>query len=393
MANEIIKVTTDTTVDINTSTDTIVRKGYSPFVGENGNWFEYDDKTKKFIDTNIKAQGIQGEKGEKGEQGEKGEKGTTNYIELENKPSINGVELIGNKTAEELQINQMNEFDGSKTSSSNWAVLADMPLGVFKVINGTLYIKNAANYKFALSKGAFGTINTNSSGEYQLSAQIGSSFISVKDSANKASVYATTAQLAEKADKTELENINTQVSQKQDKLTAGENITIENNIISANSVTDYNDLANQPIKNLALSMTKHTMLTDIAEGCYIVAEEGYIKTTSGKVLNFAVGTELMIATYGGVKSGTYQTGKAVASFNDNMTASEKSFTWLNTSHKDSQITDGATNDTIPTSKAVKDYVANKIDKSQVGNGLKFADGMLQLDIPVATATTTYGGIA
>lgn len=36
-------------------------------------------------------------------------------------------------------------------------------------------------------------------------------------------------------------------------------------------------------------------------------------------------------------------------------------------------------------------VPNKIDKSQVGNGLKFADGMLQLDIPVATASTTYGG--
>lgn len=36
-------------------------------------------------------------------------------------------------------------------------------------------------------------------------------------------------------------------------------------------------------------------------------------------------------------------------------------------------------------------VPNKIDKSQVGNGLKFVDGMLQLDIPVASASTTYGG--
>ena len=38
-------------------------------------------------------------------------------------------------------------------------------------------------------------------------------------------------------------------------------------------------------------------------------------------------------------------------------------------------------------------VSNKIDNSQVGNGLKFADGMLQLDIPVASASTTYGGDA
>lgn len=36
-------------------------------------------------------------------------------------------------------------------------------------------------------------------------------------------------------------------------------------------------------------------------------------------------------------------------------------------------------------------VSNKIDNSQIGNGLKFADGMLQLDIPVASASTTYGG--
>lgn len=38
-------------------------------------------------------------------------------------------------------------------------------------------------------------------------------------------------------------------------------------------------------------------------------------------------------------------------------------------------------------------VPNKIDKSEVGNGLKFADGKLQLDIPVATADTGYGGDA
>lgn len=36
-------------------------------------------------------------------------------------------------------------------------------------------------------------------------------------------------------------------------------------------------------------------------------------------------------------------------------------------------------------------ISNKIDQSQIGNGLKFADGMLQLDIPVASVSTTYGG--
>lgn len=36
-------------------------------------------------------------------------------------------------------------------------------------------------------------------------------------------------------------------------------------------------------------------------------------------------------------------------------------------------------------------VPNKIDKTAVGNGLKFAEGKLSLDIPTATANTTYGG--
>lgn len=45
------------------------------------------------------------------------------------------------------------------------------------------------------------------------------------------------------------------------------------------------------------------------------------------------------------------------------------------------------------SNKIEELLANKIGKSQVGNGLKFADGQLQLDIPVATASTTYGGDA
>ena len=43
------------------------------------------------------------------------------------------------------------------------------------------------------------------------------------------------------------------------------------------------------------------------------------------------------------------------------------------------------------SKKIDELVANKIDKSAVGNGLKLANGVLQLDIPVASASTTYGG--
>lgn len=38
-------------------TGKIVFKGYSPYVGENGNWYEYDSEQDKFIDTGVHAEG------------------------------------------------------------------------------------------------------------------------------------------------------------------------------------------------------------------------------------------------------------------------------------------------------------------------------------------------
>lgn len=43
------------------------------------------------------------------------------------------------------------------------------------------------------------------------------------------------------------------------------------------------------------------------------------------------------------------------------------------------------------SDKIEKLVANKIDKSEIGDGLKFTNGKLSLDIPTATANTTYGG--
>lgn len=43
------------------------------------------------------------------------------------------------------------------------------------------------------------------------------------------------------------------------------------------------------------------------------------------------------------------------------------------------------------SDKIEKLVANKIDKSEIGDGLKFSNGKLSLDIPTATANTTYGG--
>lgn len=57
-----------------------------------------------------------------------------------------------------------------------------------------------------------------------------------------------------------------------------------------------------------------------------------------------------------------------------------------------EIADDITSDKLTySSDKIEKLVANKIDKSEIGDGLKFADGKLQLDIPVATTDTGYGG--
>ena len=148
--------------------------------------------------------------------------------------------------------------------------------------------------------------------------------------------------------------------------------------------TDYNELANVPIKNIQLLINDYTMLVDIEDGMYFAQSTGYIKTTGGKVVAIGVGTEIIVVTYSGVKAMTYQTGKTVSFLNDSMTSSDKVYSWLNTSHKDLSISSAATDDTLPTSKAVYDFVTAQVSQKQnaftVGEGLKLVNGVLSLDV-------------
>ena len=127
--------------------------------------------------------------------------------------------------------------------------------------------------------------------------------------------------------------------------------------------TDYNELANVPIKNINFTLQNYTFLADIEDGIYFAQSTGYIKTTGGKVVAIGVGTEIIVVTYSGVKAMTYQTGKTVAFLNDSMTSDDKVYSWLNTSHKDLSISSAATDDTLPTSKAVYDFVQAQIQNS------------------------------
>lgn len=62
-----------------TVTVSIEQTGKSPYVGENGNWFQYDDKQSLFVDTGVKSQGEQGERGLQGEPGKDGIDGEDGY--------------------------------------------------------------------------------------------------------------------------------------------------------------------------------------------------------------------------------------------------------------------------------------------------------------------------
>lgn len=140
---------------------------------------------------------------------------------------------------------------------------------------------------------------------------------------------------------------------------AGDNISLDENgeniKISASCV----------MKPLALSTNANapTLLTDTGAGAYIATNTGYIATSGGFKKLIGTGSELIIVKMGNPAQlyASVQTGFSIIVFWNTMTATEKNAIFINSTH--------------------------------VGNGLKFADGKLQLDIPVATANTTYGGDA
>ncbi len=71
------------------------KKGFSPYISNNGNWFVYDQADEMFKDTGIVAINPQESGGQTvTQQGD--------YSELINLPQINGVTLLGNKTFSNL---------------------------------------------------------------------------------------------------------------------------------------------------------------------------------------------------------------------------------------------------------------------------------------------------
>lgn len=171
---------------------------------------------------------------------------------------------------------------------------------------------------------------------------------------------------------------------------AGDNINLEesgeNIKISASCV----------MKPLALSTNANapTLLTDTGAGAYITTNTGYIATSGGFKKVVGKGAELIVVLTN--KNGvsqlcvTIQTGSSVLLFWDEMTASDTNEIFLSTLSVKKDL-NALTDRNVMSGLLSKIMFEERIKKSEIGDGLKFANGKLQLDIPVATVDTGYGG--
>ena len=140
-------------------------------------------------------------------------------------------------------------------------------------------------------------------------------------------------------------------------IVAGDNINLEE---SGENIKISASCVMKPL-SLSTNANSPTLLTDTGAGAYITTNTGYIATSGGFKKLIGKGSELIIVNMGSPAQlyCNVQTGLSIIAFWNTMTATEKNAVFINSTH--------------------------------IGNGLKFADGKLQLDIPTATANTTYGG--
>lgn len=98
--------------------------GKSPYIGDNGNWFEYIGTS--FVDTGIKAQGDQGIQGLQGIQGMQGEKGDQGIQGIAGYTPIKGIDYYTDLEKTEIintVINEVNSMIGLSLDSLNGEVV------------------------------------------------------------------------------------------------------------------------------------------------------------------------------------------------------------------------------------------------------------------------------
>ena len=152
MNNQTIKIRNMQT--INNITE---QTGRSPYIGENGNWFEFNDETQAFVDSGVVAQGIPGEEGKQGEPGVQGENGKDALINGVNILTLLAGENIEFKQdGDTLKINAKGGDDDGvykikylESDTTNKIYLWDLEPGIY-FLKGTFYYhtKHSKNITF-----------------------------------------------------------------------------------------------------------------------------------------------------------------------------------------------------------------------------------------------------
>lgn len=163
--------------------------------------------------------------------------GTSDYNELENKPKINGVELINNKSLKDLGIiiPSNEDFTLEGLGEKSYDSLDDKP----KIPKKVSELENDSKYE-TVENTDTKIAGAKSYADEAIAHLVGSApetldtleevAKAIQD--NETVVDALNAAIGSKADKTELET-------KQDKLTAGDGIKIKDNVISADNNVEF----------------------------------------------------------------------------------------------------------------------------------------------------------
>lgn len=180
---------------------------------------------------------------------------------------------------------------------------------------------------------------------------------------------------------------------------AGDNINFEESgdtlKISASCVMQPLDLSSYTKNNPLLITSFSSSPTDTIKNAYIITKPGYIATSGGKSVIVGNGSELLInwISLGGKATlcCSIQNGYNLIVLTDKMSESDSVINFLSTNQIKTDISKTLTDRQVLGANYTKALFEQRISKSEIGSGLKFADGKLQLDIPVATADTGYGG--
>lgn len=289
-------------------------------------------------------QGPQGKQGEKGEQGEKGDRGAIGPQGLQGPQGIQGPK--GDKGAIGVKGDQGSEGPrGPKGDQGLQGPKGDIGLQGPQGPQG----EQGPRGKQGL-QGPKGDIGPQGpQGKQGEKGEPGAS--DYNDLTSKPSINGIT-----------LQNDNSLEALKiQGKLTAGDNIKIENNVISSSCII-------QPLE-LSTKSNAPTLLTDVGAGAFVVKNTGYLKTTGGFTKLIGVGAELIIVYT--KRNGTpqlcasAQTGSSVMLFWDTMKSGDTNAVLISTLSIKDELSDSLTNRQVLGALFTKTLLEEKASKIYV----------------------------